>query len=131
MTGDLPASRSPRHDAIQEAVDAVTSREAGYPNVKYRISGTALAEVWRHEIDLSSVPPERSRSASITVIVALAQRGFVINAVDPQTERLHVVYDGWFDHYRGVRPDELDADLSVLDDLDGSKSAADGGGSDA
>jgi hypothetical protein len=120
---DSPASRSPRHDGIQDAVDAVTSREAGYPNVEYRVSETALAEVWRHEIDLSAVPPERSRAASTTVIGALARRGFVINAVDQTEDRLHVADDRWLDHHRGVRPDELDADLSLLDDDRGDRDA--------
>lgn len=138
MTGydGPPAATEPHHHRIQDAVDVVASPEAGgYRNVRYCVSETALAEVWEHEIDISAVPPERERAASTTLIIALAERGFVINAVDIASERLHVVRERWFDAHRGVRPGELDADLALLDndpaDLDGGKSAADRGDPDA
>lgn len=122
MTGtdddSLPAATEGHIEGIQIAVDAAA--ESGGYNVDYRVSETGLGDLCSHEIDLSAVPAERQQAATTTVIYELANRGFTVNGVGFDSERLHVVRREWFDARR---------DVGDGDDI-GSGAAAGRGGSD-
>lgn len=104
---------SERIPAIEDAVDAMHGRELGiwnddgtreefevgewYSYEVMKVDEPADNTSFRHRIYFSDVPDDHETRLMAWVFSELAERGFVINAVDLEGEFFHVMHRNWID----------------------------------
>lgn len=90
--------------AIQDALEhamrhpSCTTRE-DY-EMEYIVEEGYNSDEWLHYVDLSDHPDEYRRGASLDAISQLARRGLMVNSIEWEPPRLHVVAVDWIDDRR-------------------------------